>query len=49
MNRFAMTVLVLVFLFMAMTSITYTFQKCGWKAFMFGNGAGMAAITGMCD
>jgi hypothetical protein len=29
--------------------ISYTFSKCGAEAFFMGNGAGYAAISGMCD
>ena len=36
-------------LMLIVSTAAYTFSKCGWYAFALGKGAGMAAITGMCD
>lgn len=49
MNRFALTMLVGFVTLIGLSVTVFTFQKCGWNTFLLGNGAGMAAMTGMCD
>ena len=36
-------------LLLIVSTAAYTFSKCGLYAFALGKGAGMAAVTGMCD
>lgn len=42
-------VLVVLFFVIAISSAVFTFQKCGAKALLLGNGATTAALLGMCD
>lgn len=49
MNRFGILTLILFFVFIAGSTVFYTFSQCGWKTLLLGNGATMAAVTGMCD
>ena len=42
-------ILFVVFFVMGISSAVIIFQECGAKALLFGNGAAMAAMTGMCD
>lgn len=42
-------ILFVVFLVLGIASAVFTFQKCGTRAFLLGNGAGYAALSGMCD
>jgi hypothetical protein len=49
MNRFAFFAMFGFVLLLGISTTAYTFSKCGWYAFALGKGAGMAAITGMCD
>jgi len=34
---------------LGMSVLMYTWDKCGAKALVLGNGAGAAAVLGMCD
>lgn len=49
MNRFAFAMLVGFVALIGLTVTVTTFQKCGWKSLLLGNGAGAAAMVGMCD
>jgi uncharacterized membrane protein len=49
MNPLAFFAMVGFVLMLIVSTAAYTFSKCGWYTFALGNGAGMAAITGMCD
>jgi hypothetical protein len=49
MNRFAFFMMTGVIALIGLTVMITTFQKCGWKALLLGNGAVYAAMTGMCD
>lgn len=49
MNRFALTLMIAFVAVIGLSVTVVTFQKCGWKSFLLGNNAGMAAMTGMCD
>ena len=49
MTRFAMVAMIGFVLFLAFSSLFYTFSKCGWSTFFLGKGATFAAVTGMCD
>lgn len=49
MNRFAATMVVGFAVFLALSMAVFTFQKCGAYTFLLGKGAGMAAMTGVCD
>jgi hypothetical protein len=49
MNPLAFFAMVGFVLLLGIGTTAYTFSKCGWYAFALGKGAGMAAITGMCD
>jgi hypothetical protein len=39
----------LVFLLMAITSIGFTWSKCGAKTLLLGNGGFYAAVLGLCE
>jgi hypothetical protein len=41
---FAAAVLIFV-----IVSVVYTFNACGWKTLVLGNGGPAAAMLGMCD
>ena len=49
MNRFALAMLVGFVSLIGLSVTVVTFQKCGWKTVLLGNGAGAAAMMGMCD
>jgi hypothetical protein len=49
MNRFAFAITAVFVTLIGVSITVVTFQKCGWKTFLLGNGASMAAMTGMCD
>lgn len=49
MNRFAFIMAGIFIIFLASSAVFYTFQKCGMKTLILGNGALTAAATGMCD
>lgn len=49
MNSFAFKMMAGFIAFLALSTLVFTFQKCGWNTFLLGNGAGMAAMTGVCD
>ncbi len=49
MNRFALVMMTSFIALLMLSSIAYTFSKCGPKAFLLGNGAFYAAMSGMCD
>jgi hypothetical protein len=36
-------------LLIMLSLLVYIFQQCGTKAFLYGNGAFYAAITGVCE
>lgn len=42
-------VLIVVWFVLAIGMAVFTFQKCGAKALLLGNGAAAAAAMGMCD
>jgi hypothetical protein len=46
---FVYIVALFVFIAVGATTITYTFSKCGAKAFLLGNGGLYAAASGLCD
>lgn len=41
--------LAVVMLVLGVGSLVYTWQKCGWKTLMLGNGGFYAASMGLCD
>jgi hypothetical protein len=49
MNRLAVVMMVGFFALLGLSATFYTFSKCGTKAFLLGNGATYAAMSGMCD
>ena len=49
MNPLAFFAMVGFVLMLIVSTAVYTFSKCGWYTFALGNGAAMAAVTGMCD
>jgi hypothetical protein len=49
MNRFALSAMIGFVVLIVLSVTVVTFQKCGWKTFLLGNGAGAAALMGMCD
>lgn len=49
MNRFAFVMMAGFVIMLMLSASAYTFSKCGWKALFLGNGAGFAAVSGMCD
>lgn len=49
MNRFSVVMLIVFVALLWLSAVFYTFQKCGWKTFLLGNGAGAAAVMDMCD
>jgi hypothetical protein len=49
MNRFAFVMMAGFFLLLGISTVFYSFSKCGWKAFLYGNGAVYAAASGACD
>jgi hypothetical protein len=49
MNRFALGMMISFVVLLMLSASAYTFSKCGWKALFLGNGAGFAAVSGMCD
>jgi hypothetical protein len=48
MNRFQITVVVLFVLLLGLSSVAFVFKECGWRGFLFGNGAVYAAASGAC-
>lgn len=49
MNRFALFMMIGFVAILGLSVTVVTFQKCGWKTLLLGNGAGAAAMMGMCD
>jgi len=49
MNRTLIAILIAVWAVIAISAIVYTFQQCGARTFLLGNGGFFAAMTGMCD
>lgn len=49
MNRFALLMMI-GFVALIGFSVTFvTFQKCGWKTFLYGKSASLVAISGLCE
>lgn len=42
-------IVVVVWFVLAVSVAVFTFKECGAKALLLGNGAGTAAVMGMCD
>jgi hypothetical protein len=40
---------IVIFLVVGIAAFVYTFNKCGAKTFLLGNGGLYAAASGMCD
>jgi hypothetical protein len=49
MPRWIIIMWVAGFILLAGSATFAVVDKCGWKALMLGNGAGFAAMSGMCD
>jgi hypothetical protein len=49
MNRFALVMMAGFVALLGLSAAVYSFQKCGAKAFLFGNGALYAAASGACE
>lgn len=49
MNRFALTLMAGFILLLGISSTVFVFKECGARAFLFGNGALYAAISGACE
>jgi hypothetical protein len=49
MPNWLIVMLAVLFLWIGVGSVVFTFQKCGAKALFLGNGGLAAAATGMCD
>lgn len=49
MNNFAFVAMAVFVAILLLSVVSYAFVKCGPKAFLLGNGAVYAAMSGMCD
>ena len=49
MPRFAFVMMAGFMLFLGLSATVYSFGKCGATAFLYGNGALYAAVSGACD
>lgn len=49
MNRFAIVMVVGFVTLLGLSALVFSFKECGWKTFLYGNGAVYAAATGACD
>lgn len=49
MDKFLLIIAFVAFLCIGIGMTIFTFQECGAKALLYGNGASMAALTGACD
>ncbi len=49
MNRFAIVMMAGFVTLLGLGALAFSFSKCGWKTFLYGNGAVYAAATGACD
>ena len=49
MNRFALFMMVAFVALIGISVTVMTFQKCGWKTFLYGKSASLFAISGMCE
>lgn len=49
MNRFAFTAAATFLALLMISSTVFIFKECGAQAFLFGNGAFYAAISGACE
>lgn len=49
MSRVVSIIIAVVFLWVAIMTMVFTFQKCGWNTFIYGKSATIVALAGMCD
>jgi hypothetical protein len=49
MNRVAIVGMTAFLMLIGISVTIVTFQKCGWKTFLLGNSAPVAAMMGLCD
>lgn len=49
MGKLPIIAMILFVALLGLSAVFYTFQRCGMKALILGNGALVAAATGMCE
>lgn len=49
MSNWLIVVLAVLFLWIGIGAVVFTWKECGWKTLILGNGGFAAAATGMCE